>query len=347
MEQPKISVIVPVYNAESTIERCVDSILSQSFPDFELWLIDDGSKDRSAELCKKYAESDIRVQYKWKMNGGVSPTRNLGIHEARGEYLTFVDSDDYLEPSALKALFQAAEKYQADYVMPRMKGVYFTEEGEHLKDVFHKDDFDLVVSQNNLDKSFEQLVRSSACISTCGRLYRRSMVNANSLHFDCDVHMLEDFCFNLGVLEKAETIVHIDMIAYSYTVKGIENKGYQHDYRVIMEGNKNAYNKLFPFLKRKQLPIRPAYADLLMTNWVQAVQVVQNSQMKRWRKITVLREIAGEVRHEKLIAYCTKEAVDTHYRALFQTGSPWVFYAVNKLKSVKKRIEREDANDNS
>ncbi|MGN0202626.1 MAG: glycosyltransferase family 2 protein, partial [Candidatus Cryptobacteroides sp.] len=97
MDCPKISVIVPVYNAESTIRRCVDSILAQTFTDFECLLIDDGSKDRSGEICDEYAAKDSRVRVFHKENGGVSSARNVGLDNAKGEWVTFVDSDDWID----------------------------------------------------------------------------------------------------------------------------------------------------------------------------------------------------------------------------------------------------------
>lgn len=96
MNKPMISVIVPVYNAEKYLQRCVDSILKQSFTDFELLLIDDGSHDRSGELCDEYAEKDNRVRVFHKENGGVSSARNVGLDNALGDWLTFVDADDTL-----------------------------------------------------------------------------------------------------------------------------------------------------------------------------------------------------------------------------------------------------------
>lgn len=99
---PKISVIVPVYKAEKYLHRCVDSILAQTFTDFEVLLIDDGSPDRSGEICDEYAKKDARVRVFHKENGGVSSARNMGIEKAKGEWLMFVDSDDMLTPQALK-----------------------------------------------------------------------------------------------------------------------------------------------------------------------------------------------------------------------------------------------------
>lgn len=93
---PKISVIVPVYNTEQYLPRCIDSILAQTFTDFELLLIDDGSKDSSGKICDESAAKDSRIRVFHKENGGVSSARNMGLNNAQGEWITFVDSDDYL-----------------------------------------------------------------------------------------------------------------------------------------------------------------------------------------------------------------------------------------------------------
>lgn len=101
MNNPKVSVIVPVYNVEKLLQRCIDSILAQTFTDFELLLIDDGSKDKSGEICDEYAAKDSRIRVFHKQNGGVSTARNIGIDKAQGEWIYFVDSDDIVLPSAL------------------------------------------------------------------------------------------------------------------------------------------------------------------------------------------------------------------------------------------------------
>ena len=96
-----ISIIVPVYNAEKTLNRCVSSILSQTFQDWELLLIDDGSTDRSGKLCDEYAAKDQRIKVFHKKNGGVSSARNIGLDHAKGQWVTFVDCDDWIVDSAL------------------------------------------------------------------------------------------------------------------------------------------------------------------------------------------------------------------------------------------------------
>lgn len=105
MNIPQISVIVPVYNVEKYLSRCIESILSQTFTDFELLLIDDGSTDRSGEICDEYAKKDTRIRVFHTKNRGVSAARNLGLDNAKGEWISFVDSDDWVENDYLKSLF--------------------------------------------------------------------------------------------------------------------------------------------------------------------------------------------------------------------------------------------------
>ena len=106
---PRVSVIVPVYNVERYLNQCVESLLRQTLPDFELLLVNDASTDGSLALCRRY-ESDPRVRVIDKPHGGLGDTRNRGVREARGEYLAFVDSDDWVEPRMLEDLTAAADR---------------------------------------------------------------------------------------------------------------------------------------------------------------------------------------------------------------------------------------------
>lgn len=112
MEQSELlSVIVPVYNVEQYLPRCVDSILAQTYPNLEIILVDDGAQDASGKICDDYAARDPRIRVIHKENGGLSSARNAGLDAARGEYLAFVDSDDWIEPDAYEAMLALARKY--------------------------------------------------------------------------------------------------------------------------------------------------------------------------------------------------------------------------------------------
>lgn len=114
---PKISIIVPVYNTDKYLRKCIDSILDQTFTDFEVLLVNDGSTDNSGDICDEYAELDFRVRVFHKENGGVSSARNLGLENILGDYVFFIDADDYLSIDALNLLFLASIKYDADIVV--------------------------------------------------------------------------------------------------------------------------------------------------------------------------------------------------------------------------------------
>lgn len=121
---PKISIIVPVYNVEKYLEKCVRSILAQTFTDFELILVDDGSPDSSGAMCDQFAEQDQRVKVIHKENGGLSDARNAGIEIATGEYLGFVDSDDYIADDMYELLYTNIVKEDADLSICGIYDVY-------------------------------------------------------------------------------------------------------------------------------------------------------------------------------------------------------------------------------
>lgn len=110
MDNELISVVVPIYNVEKYLRQCLDSIQNQTYQNFECLLINDGSPDNSADICREYVEKDSRFKYFEKENGGLSDARNYGIRQSKGSYLTFVDSDDWLENDALQQLYDALKK---------------------------------------------------------------------------------------------------------------------------------------------------------------------------------------------------------------------------------------------
>ena len=114
--QPKVSIIVPIYNVEKYIHKCIDSILSQTFTDFELILVDDGSPDKCGEICEQYALKDNRIKVVHKENGGLSDARNAGIDVASGKYIYFIDSDDWISPNSIISLLNFAEDNQCEIV---------------------------------------------------------------------------------------------------------------------------------------------------------------------------------------------------------------------------------------
>lgn len=209
--EPKVSIIVPVYNAEKSLARCVDSILNQEFRDFELILMDDGSKDRSGEICDGYARADARVVVVHKENTGVSDTRNQAIARARGTFLQFVDSDDWLTADATKLMVRAAEETGCDMVIAdfyRVVGEMVSQKGDIDADqVIGREAFVGFMMENPADYYFGVL---------WNKLYRRSLVEAHGIRMDAKLSWCEDFLFNLEYVRYATTFYALRTPVYYY-----------------------------------------------------------------------------------------------------------------------------------
>lgn len=208
---PKVSIIVPVYNAEKVISRCVDSILEQEYTDFELLLIDDGSTDSSGKICDKYAKEDTRVRVIHKENGGVSAARNLALEEARGTYLQFLDADDWITPNATKLFVETAEQYQCDMVIAdfyRVAGERVSHKGAIEKDgVLSREEFAEEMMENPADFYYGVL---------WNKLYRRDIIETYNLRMDARISWCEDFMFNLEYIRHCEVFYALQVPIYYY-----------------------------------------------------------------------------------------------------------------------------------
>lgn len=208
---PTVSIIVPVYNAESSIARCVDSILSQQFTDFELLLVDDGSRDGSGAICDGYAAADSRVRVIHKENTGVSDTRNLGIVQARGTYLQFLDSDDWITPDATKLLVRTAEAHSCDLVISdfyRVVGERVSRKGDIDEDrTLTREEYAAHMMEQPADFYYGVL---------WNKLYRRDIVADHGLRMDPDISWCEDFLFNLEYIRHAERFYALQVPIYYY-----------------------------------------------------------------------------------------------------------------------------------
>ncbi len=208
---PLVSIIVPVYNAEKTLDRCVSSILNQEYRDFELLLLDDGSTDGSGSICDAYAGKDPRVRVFHKANSGVSDTRNQGIAQARGEYLQFSDSDDWFTPEATKFLVQAITEHDCDMVIAdfyRVSGERVSQKGNIEEEgVLEQADFALKMMQRPADFYYGVL---------WNKLYKRSIIEEHHLRMDTSVSWCEDFMFNLEYVRHARRIYALRIPVYYY-----------------------------------------------------------------------------------------------------------------------------------
>ena len=205
---PKISVIVPVYKAEAYLHRCVDSLLAQTFTDFEILLIDDGSPDRSGEICDEYARKDSRVRVWHKENGGVSSARNLGIENSNAEWICFVDSDDYVEKSYLDDF--GLDSYEADIYLQGYKVIRNNEiTRTHQFNVNH-------ISIIPFESCFIEAERKNILNSPWCKLFKVDIIKKKCICFDTSISYGEDHLFVLKYLQFVQMASISDASSYNY-----------------------------------------------------------------------------------------------------------------------------------
>ena len=204
---PKATVVVPVYNVENYLEKCVDSILAQTEPDFELLLVDDGSTDGSGALCDSLARRDGRIQVIHQENQGLGGARNTGIAKAQGDWVLLVDSDDWIEPQTLEKALEAGLREEADLVMFAYRWV---DEAGNTLQVFLED---VPKDQGAALEERPELLLSAP--SACVRLYRRELFLRTGVLFPPRV-WYEDMRTIPKLMAAAHQLVFLDFVGYNY-----------------------------------------------------------------------------------------------------------------------------------
>lgn len=207
---PKISIIIPVYNVEKYLNRCVDSILNQSLQDFEIILVNDGSTDSCPEICDKYVQQDERIRVIHKQNARVAAARNDGIKVAQGEFISLIDSDDWIEPTMLEEMYSTATQFGCDFVMcdftKKGKEVEYTVsqpigEGFYDRERIEKELFKCLIMFDNIE--------FPPTISNCTCLFNREFLIDNVLYYDEDIHYCEDSIFGSKVMYNANRFYYL------------------------------------------------------------------------------------------------------------------------------------------
>ena len=205
--EPVVSIIIPVYNLEQFVARCLDSLLAQSFTAFEVWVIDDGSTDRTANLCSAYAASDPRFHVVSKPNEGQGVARNAGLARARGRYVAFVDGDDWLAQHALSVAVTALDRDGGDFLN---FGLHFVDKRGRVKARFgrwrhHFLEGEMIVRHAMLD---DQILTSP-----CNKLYRRELLERHRIRFPA-TRGCEDLYFSRVVALHSRRCAFIDDVLY-------------------------------------------------------------------------------------------------------------------------------------
>ena len=213
-----ISVVIPVYNAAKYLQRCLASVLCQTYTDIECILVNDGSKDKSVQLCQSFAKKDSRIIVVNKENEGVDKTRFEGLKHASGEFVMFLDSDDWLEKDAVENLMKPMSQFEADVVVGQIRNVY------HVAFLYLRDWRQKSLKNTNKLISHEEMMEDYYLsffginilpVSMCATLYRRSVINQAQLQ-PSGLGFGEDLAFNMKLMPYVQKYYMIDKIVYNY-----------------------------------------------------------------------------------------------------------------------------------
>lgn len=222
MEKTFISFIVPIYRIpDDFLKKCIDSIINQDFKKIEVILVDDESPDKCGEICDEYASKDKRIKVIHQKNQGVSVARNVGIDIAVGEWIAFVDADDWIEPNYVEKFYEMSLKTKSEIIIC---DCYVNYSSRQVKNKFFRDNCieanmkekDRFILQYLCNKIYNDDLGTADVGAPWGKIYKREFLNKNKLRFDPKLIRMEDNVFNLFAFEKAESIYYEEGYLYHY-----------------------------------------------------------------------------------------------------------------------------------
>lgn len=313
---PTISVIVPIYNAEKYLHRCIDSILAQNFTDFELLLIDDGSTDNSGFICDEYAQKDRRIRVFHKKNGGVSSARNLGLDNAQGEWITFVDSDDWIENS----LWSSAQIPETDLIVTSYIDI-------RVNNNIILDD---IIWQNiEASRYLEINIGDNLFRGPWAKLFKRVIIEQNHLRFYEKMSLGEDTVFVRQYLLHIESL-HTSSHSF-YVVSEISSLS---NAFVTVEDAIYAINSLFDALElvegRKNIDVTDVKLNDVRFYLIRAIKYIIKKNVSINKKKEDLSKLLGNKNVQRLVSDSSYIHKGTR-RIIFDVLSKYKFYTLLTL----------------
>lgn len=240
----KVSIIVPIYNVEKTLARCLDSILAQTYKDIELICINDGSTDNSLKIITEYEKLDTRITVKNKKNDGLSNARNDGINLAKGDYIFFLDSDDYIEKNMIEELVKNIEENDmlvCEHYEENNEDIKKVELPKDIKEIYQKEEIKNILIEKYItyvDRNFEKITNIMGSVWKC--LFKTCIIKENNICFLKESEPTEDLCFVIKYMLKCNSIKMYKKAFYHYVVN---NNSITHGYKEdIIKKLNNATN---------------------------------------------------------------------------------------------------------
>ena len=219
LKKPMVSIIVPIYNAELYLDDCLKSLVNQTMSDIEIVLINDGSLDKSEDICKKYMNEDKRIVYKRIENNGVSNARNIGMDISNADWITFVDSDDWISLDYCEKLFEYVDD-EIGMVIGRtvsvINGIVYDDQFHGLKCTYFKSDSDKLILYRSIINDNPK-VREYPHLATCSaKLFKKSVIYNYNIRYSSHLKYYEDAVFNIRMIDKSQSVAVTSDILYYY-----------------------------------------------------------------------------------------------------------------------------------
>lgn len=331
---PKISIIVPIYNVEQYLPRCIESILNQTFTDFELILVNDGSQDKSGEVCEKYRLLDKRIKVINQGNYGVSAARNTGVNASIGKYIYFVDPDDWIEKELLQEAYSNIEYYQSDIVFLGIHHEYLND-GKREVNISQS----LMVESNSNGDILSiilDLIKSDLFGFTWCKLFKSAIIHENKIQFDCRISLAEDAKFTCEYCNYIEKLTILKKAYYHYIHYNDNSRKTLCSTKVNTVSNKDlifqSYEKLLlkdlTNLEYKNYLASFAYGILYEELW--SICYSKQNRKKQYQQINHLKKL-------KMYQYLKKNNINFKQRILIlfiKSKNLFLFKIYNKILSI-------------
>lgn len=353
---PKISIVIPVYNVYEYLDRCLASVAAQTFEGFEAIVVDDGSPDNSRQVYEAYAARDPRFRCVRKENGGVSCARNTGLSMATGDYVLFIDSDDWMPADALETLFRRAEETGADLTIADVTIVH--ESG--VEERVHVFDADFCTGEVAFIDGYRQAILGYAynprpyggrCIMATGlggpwnKLVRRAFIEEHGLSFDPYVMGIFDDClFTLGVLAHARSVAYVAKPVYCYRMVA---SSLLHCYKAnMLEVNAHIFERIEAYIASCADPgsFKRAYAFYVTRRFDDSLKsyfFAPDNPKGFGQRLAELRETTALEPYRTAFVDVDPEKLNKSRWAICKQakrGNAWAIWAIWKAKQVKQRL---------
>lgn len=350
MYEQLISIIIPIYKAEQYVSKCINSVLAQTYSRWELLLVNDGSPDRCNEICQKYAEKDERIRYFEQQNQGVSVARNLGIENAKGDILIFVDADDWINKEMCQTIVEhwdeSIELLLFDYQEVHKNGKhvhrhFFQQEYINFQSDLRYDIDYLMLSVLGFYQDWDKKSVHTIAVPW-SRAYSQKFICNNNIYFPVGIYMNEDRIFNLRCIDKIKNAIYINSPLYNYCTNdnSVTNTMNKKDAFQLIDN----YNKVFKILKeiiksKKDKRYREAYARYIIVTIGEIIwyKPIEKEPLKRKKCHDFYKSSIKNIYHKDVKNLVLKEKIE--YFCFF-LNMFWIIELYAWISQSLKRMKR-------